>query len=187
MPGGAWSADVTAQFNLLHSLLYPIRACISTRLSDGSRVVTTAYFIPVTRSWRREPPRVCVQVLIPEFQNHIMADCWRLRGCCARAWDLVCTSTRGTMTVDGRWSTVARRTLTLVDAWQYEVCLRTIHAGRAYGRERPDSPPLAIGSGRSARGSPRRRGGPSASSEYFRGVLQADCPPGSEEVANCAR
>ena len=76
----AWSADVTAQFNLPHNLLYPIRGMYIDAIERATDrvLITTAYFIhdrEVLSSLIAAARRgVRVQVLIPEYSNNIFAD-----------------------------------------------------------------------------------------------------------------
>ena len=140
----AWSADVTAQFNLPHNLLYPIRGMYIDAIERATDrvLITTAYFIPdreVLGSLIAAARRgVRVQVLIPEYSNHILAD-WVARP----YYGELLRDDGGRALVDDRHgehrSPVDARQLRGVPA----VLLPP--AGRAHGgdfRERPnDSPP----------------------------------------------
>ena len=115
----AWSADVTAQFNLPHNLLYPIRGMYIDAIERATDrvLITTAYFIPdreVLSSLIAAARRgVRVQVLIPEYSNHILAD-WVARpyygellreGVEIWLYQHAMVHSK-TMTVDGRCSTI---------------------------------------------------------------------------------
>ena len=134
----AWSADVTAQFNLPHSLLYPIRGMYIDAIERATDrvLITTAYFIPdhevlvsLIAAARRG---VRVQVLIPEFSNHIMAD-WVARpyygellreGVEIWLYQHAMVHSK-TMTVDGRWSTIGTANIDRLSMrGNYEVCLQ---------------------------------------------------------------
>lgn len=75
-----WRGDITAAFNLPSDLLFPVRGQYleTFRRAQKSLKITTAYFIPdreILRELIRAAQRgVNVQVLIPEYSNHILAD-----------------------------------------------------------------------------------------------------------------
>lgn len=115
----AWNSAITAAFNLPYRLLYPVRGLYIDAM-DRARdhiMITSAYFIPdreilqaLVNAVRRG---VRVQVLIPEFSNHIMAD-WVARpyyGELLREGVEIWLYRHAmvhskTMTVDGMWSTI---------------------------------------------------------------------------------
>ena len=134
----AWSADVTAQFNLPHNLLYPIRGMYIDAIERATDrvLITTAYFIPdreVLGSLIAAARRgVRVQVLIPEYSNHILAD-WVARpyyGELLREGVEIWLYRHAmvhskTMTVDGRWSTIGTANIDRLSMrGNYEVCLQ---------------------------------------------------------------
>lgn len=134
----AWSAEVTAHFNLPHNLLYPIRGMYIDAIERATDhvMITTAYFIPdrevlaaLIAAARRG---VRVEVLIPEYSNHIMAD-WVARPCYGellregvRIWLYRHAMIHSkTMTVDGRWSTIGTANIDRLSMrGNYEVCLQ---------------------------------------------------------------
>ncbi len=134
----AWSADVTAQFNLPHYLLYPIRGMYIDAIERATDrvLITTAYFIPdreVLSSLIAAARRgVRVQVLIPEYSNHILAD-WVARpyygellreGVEIWLYQHAMVHSK-TMTVDGRWSTIGTANIDRLSMrGNYEVCLQ---------------------------------------------------------------
>ena len=134
----AWSADVTAQFNLPHNLLYPIRGMYIDAIERATNrvLITTAYFIPdheVLASLIAAARRgVRVQVLIPEYSNHILAD-WVARpyygellreGVEIWLYQHAMVHSK-TMTVDGRWSTIGTANIDRLSMrGNYEVCLQ---------------------------------------------------------------
>ena len=75
-----WTGEITAAFNLPSALLFPVRGQYleTFRRARATLQITSAYFVPyqlMTRELVRAAGRgVKVQVLIPEFSNHILAD-----------------------------------------------------------------------------------------------------------------
>lgn len=75
-----WNAQVTAAFNLPSRLLYPVRGLYIDAIERATSHIhiTQAYFIPdreILEALKAAARRgVHIQVLIPEFSNHIMAD-----------------------------------------------------------------------------------------------------------------
>lgn len=75
-----WSGPISAAFNLPSALLFPVRGQFleTFERATESLNVTTAYFIPdreVLHALIRAAQRgVKVQILIPEYSNHILAD-----------------------------------------------------------------------------------------------------------------
>lgn len=75
-----WSGPITAAFNLPSNLLFPVRGQYLEAIdkSSESLQLTTAYFIPdrelLGALIRASKRGVRVQVLIPEYSNHILAD-----------------------------------------------------------------------------------------------------------------
>ena len=75
-----WTGEITAAFNLPSALLFPVRGQYldTFRRARETLQITSAYFIPdreMTHELVRAAGRgVKVQVLIPEFSNHILAD-----------------------------------------------------------------------------------------------------------------
>lgn len=114
-----WNAEVTAAFNLPSQLLYPVRGLYIDAIDRAtSRIlITQAYFIPdkeILAALKAAARRgVRVQVLIPEYSNHILAD-WVARpyygellreGIEIWLYQHAMVHSK-TMTVDGVWSTV---------------------------------------------------------------------------------
>lgn len=114
-----WSSDVTAAFNEPSRMLFPVRGLYIDAMDRATQSIhiTAAYFIPDREilqsliSARRRGVRV--QVLIPEYSNHIMADwvAWPYYGELLREgveiWLYQHAMVHSkTMTVDGRWSTI---------------------------------------------------------------------------------
>ncbi|MCD4550238.1 phospholipase D-like domain-containing protein [Schaalia sp. lx-260] len=114
-----WHTEITAAFNLPSRLLYPVRGLYIDAIERATDriLITQAYFIPdreilnaLCAAARRG---VKIQVLIPEYSNHIMAD-WVARpyyGQLLRSGIEIWLYRHAmvhskTMTVDGRWSTV---------------------------------------------------------------------------------
>jgi len=114
-----WSPKIDAAFNLPSRLLFPVRGLYLDAMDRATRSIriTTAYFIPdreilegLLAAARRG---VRVQVLIPEYSNHILAD-WVARpfygdllGEGIEIWLYQHAMVHSkTMTVDGIWSTV---------------------------------------------------------------------------------
>lgn len=114
-----WDSEIKVAFNLPSRLLYPVRGLYIDAIERAreSIRITSAYFIPdreilgaLVLASRRG---VRVQILIPEFSNHILADwvarpyhgplldegveIWLYQGAMIHS---------KTMTVDGIWSTV---------------------------------------------------------------------------------
>ena len=114
-----WTSDVSLAFNQPSRLLYPVRGLYIDAIdrAQHSIRITSAYFIPdreifesLVHAARRG---VRVQILIPEYSNHILAD-WVARPYHGpllkegvEIWlyqDAMIHSK--TMTIDGVWSTV---------------------------------------------------------------------------------
>ena len=114
-----WDSDVSLAFNQPSRLLYPVRGLYIDAIdrAQHSIRITSAYFIPdreifesLVHAARRG---VRVQILIPEYSNHILAD-WVARPYHGpllkegvEIWlyqDAMIHSK--TMTIDGVWSTV---------------------------------------------------------------------------------
>lgn len=114
-----WSAQVTAAFNLPSRMLFPVRGLYIDAMDRATKSIhiTSAYFIPDREilqalvSARRRG--VDVNVLIPEYSNHILADwiAWQYYGELLREGVKIWLYQHAmvhskTMTVDGRWSTI---------------------------------------------------------------------------------
>lgn len=114
-----WSSHVTAAFNLPSRMLFPVRGLYIDAMDRATKniQITSAYFIPDREilqalvSARRRG--VHVQILIPEYSNHILADwiAWPYYGELLREGVEIWLYRHAmvhskTMTVDGRWSTV---------------------------------------------------------------------------------
>lgn len=114
-----WSSKVTAAFNLPSRMLFPVRGLYIDAMDRATKSIhiTSAYFIPDREilqalvSARRRGVRV--QVLIPEYSNHIMADwiAWPYYGELLREGVEIWLYRHAmvhskTMTVDHKWSTI---------------------------------------------------------------------------------
>lgn len=114
-----WSSNVTAAFNLPSRMLFPVRGLYIDAMERATQSIhiTSAYFIPdreilqaLVSAHRRG---VQVQILIPEYSNHILADwiAWPYYGDLLREGVEIWLYRHAmvhskTMTVDGKWSTV---------------------------------------------------------------------------------
>lgn len=114
-----WSSKITGAFNQPSRMLFPVRGLYIDAMDRATQSIhiTSAYFIPdreilqaLVRARRRG---VTVEILIPEYSNHIMADwvAWPYYGDLLREGVKIWLYQHAmvhskTMTVDGRWSTI---------------------------------------------------------------------------------